>query len=469
MDYTRKIYKGNMILFITPIKHLNNFTKELESLKQDFPYQILHEPTYSKVKKTLSDNSITTIFCAPNHQKFIIDDKLLKGSNVETIITASTGTNHITTKSVPIISIKNDDILQDIWSTAEHTLYLILSIVRKIKPAIELHDKNLGILGYGRVGKMVEKISKPLFKKVTYMDIDFVSPSFFEETDILSINCDLNKTTKNIVNKKFLTKFHKNIYVVNTARGECVNEDELVHNIYSGKVLGYATDVLTNEHSDDVKDITHNSKVLVTPHIAGVTIDAQEKAYKRAFIKWRKQKMNEQEFKIRQSINADEKNIIPTGQSPEDYEEILSYIEKHKPKCIVEYGSGFSTMLIKQKIDELELDTKFFSFEDNKHYYDIIQEHIPCTETMELVPFSRDKEHPNLGRYIHTYGGMEDVDFVIIDGPDVGRYGIHATTNAVDLKKKFPKNKIKVFIQGRKVTQEWYGFKPKGDNAWGEL
>ena len=37
----------------------------------------------------------------------------------------------------------------------------------KIKPAIELHDKNLGILGYGRVGKMVEKISKPLFKKVT--------------------------------------------------------------------------------------------------------------------------------------------------------------------------------------------------------------------------------------------------------------------------------------------------------------
>ena len=103
-----------MILFITPIKHLNNFTKELESLKQDFPYQILHEPTYAKVKKTLSDNNITTIFCAPNHQKFIIDDKLLKGSNIETIITASTGTNHITTKSVSIVSIKNDDILQDI-------------------------------------------------------------------------------------------------------------------------------------------------------------------------------------------------------------------------------------------------------------------------------------------------------------------------------------------------------------------
>ena len=68
--------------------------------------------------------------------------------------------------------------------------------------------------------------------------------------------------------------------------------------------------------------------------------------------------MNEQEFKIRQSINANEKNTIPTGQSPEDYEEILSYIEKNKPKCIVEYGSGFSTMLIQQKIDELKIIAK---------------------------------------------------------------------------------------------------------------
>ena len=65
---------------------------------------------------------------------------------------------------------------------------------------------------------------------------------------------------------------------------------------------------------------------------------------------------------------------------------------------------------------------------------------------------------------------MKDVDFVIIDGPDVGRYGIEATTNAADLKKKYPKNKIKVFIQGRGATQRWYGFKPnKNNNAWGEL
>ena len=43
------------------------------------------------------------------------------------------------------------------------------------------------------------------------------------------------------------------------------------------------------------------------------------------------------------------KNYLPTGQSVDDYSEILQYIEEHKPKCIVEYGSGFSTMLIQEK------------------------------------------------------------------------------------------------------------------------
>ena len=54
----------------------------------------------------------------------------------------------------------------------EHTLYLILSIVKN-KPTIELHDKTLGILGYGRLGKMVEKLCTPLFTK-SYMWIKII-------------------------------------------------------------------------------------------------------------------------------------------------------------------------------------------------------------------------------------------------------------------------------------------------------
>ena len=71
--------------------------------------------------------------------------------------------NHIDVDSVPIISIKNDKVLESIWSTAEHTLYLILSIVRHTTPSIELQDKTLGIIGDGRLGKMVEYLCQNIF------------------------------------------------------------------------------------------------------------------------------------------------------------------------------------------------------------------------------------------------------------------------------------------------------------------
>ena len=124
------------ILFITPIKHLKEFYSDV--CKR---YRIveLTEPTYSSTKKILPQYDI--LFCAPNHQDFIVDEDLVKDTKLKYILSPSTGINHIDVDSVPIISIKNDDILSDIWSTAEHTLYLILSLVRKIKPVRELHDK----------------------------------------------------------------------------------------------------------------------------------------------------------------------------------------------------------------------------------------------------------------------------------------------------------------------------------------
>jgi len=458
-----------MILFITPIEHITKFTKKLKELSGVFPYEVMENPTYESVKQRLALGDIHTLFCAPNHQDFMIDKKMLKKTNVKFVVTPSTGINHIDVTQQQVISIKGDDILKEIWSTAEHTLSLMLTIAKKIKPAIELKGKTLGILGHGRLGEMVEELCAPLFDEIICVDKNTMNSEFFTESDVVSIHCDLNETTADMFNSSFISRFHKPFYLINTARGECVDEDAIVDAIEDGKIMGYATDVIKNEYTDDNSSLIFNPKVHITPHIGGVTIDAQEKSYDRVFEIWRDNMMNRKEFEIRKKVNANDKNYLPTGQSAGDYSEILQYIEEHKPKCIVEYGSGFSTMLIQEKIDELKLDTKFFSFEDNKHYYDVIKDNIESTQAVKLVPYERDNKNPNLGRYSHTYHGMKDVDFVIIDGPDVGRYGVDATTNATDLKKKYPKNKIKVFIQGRKQTQKWYGFESETDNAWGEL
>ena len=269
------------ILFITPVKHLKEF---YSYALQNYKVVELIEPTYEDVRNQIKNFDI--LFCAPNHQTFVIDEDLIKDSNIKSILSPSTGLNHIDVKSVPIVSVKNDKILNDVWSTAEHTLYLILSIVRGKH---ELHDKTLGIIGYGRLGKMVEKLCKPLFKKIITIDkkskISELS-EFYKDSDVVSIHMDLNPTTENLIGNDFLSFFNKSIYLINTARGEIVNEQDIKHLLSVGRIKGYATDVLQSEYNGKQSTFDGVENVIVTPHIAGTSIEAQEKTYKRVLEKY---------------------------------------------------------------------------------------------------------------------------------------------------------------------------------------
>ena len=272
MDNTQRI------LFITPVKHLSLF---YNYALQNYKVMELVEPTYEDVKNIINQYDI--LFCAPNHQTFVIDEDLIKDSNVKSILSPSTGLNHIDVKSVPIVSVKNDKVLNDVWSTAEHTLYLILSIVRGKH---ELHDKTLGIIGYGRLGKMVEQLCKPLFKDVICVDKDDDISLLYIESDVVSIHMDYNPTTEYMIDNEFLSNFKKNIYLINTARGEIVNEQDIKHLLSVGRIKGYATDVLQTEYNEQKSVFYGVDYVITTPHIAGTSIEAQEKTYKRVLEKY---------------------------------------------------------------------------------------------------------------------------------------------------------------------------------------
>ena len=269
------------ILFITPIQHLRNF---YGYVLQNHTIVEMANPTYDDVKIQLPNWDI--LFCAPNHQTFVIDEELKKDTDIKCILTPSTGVNHIDVESIPTISLKGDKILDDVWSTAEHTLYLILSIVRGKH---ELHDKTLGIIGYGRLGKMVEKLCKPLFKKIITIDkkskISELS-EFYKDSDVVSIHMDLNPTTENLIGNDFLSFFSKSIYLINTARGEIVNEHDIKHLLSVGRIKGYATDVLQSEYNGKQSTFDGVENVIVTPHIAGTSPEAQEKTYKRVLEKY---------------------------------------------------------------------------------------------------------------------------------------------------------------------------------------
>ena len=268
--------------FLTPYRHLPEFRKTVSNYFNCLDLSDLTDKEQQQLFKECD-----YLFAAPNYINYTITDKMLKGTKVLKIITPSTGLNHIEAQSVGIVHIKNDPVLNNIWSTAEHNLYLMLKLPRQTNNIVELHSKNLGILGHGRLGSMVKRLARPLFNKVYVMDKNHNKPEFFKNIDFLSINIDLNKDNIKLIGRKFIKKFSKKLFIVNTSRGEVVDEKEILELLKKKQILGYATDVIQEEHTNESSILkkTRLDNLTITPHIGGTALESQEKAYNRVIEK----------------------------------------------------------------------------------------------------------------------------------------------------------------------------------------
>jgi D-3-phosphoglycerate dehydrogenase len=105
----------------------------------------------------------------------------------------------------------------------------------------------------------------------------------FKLSDVISVHAHLTNKTKYLVNKNLLKYSKKNQIIVNTSRGEIVNERDIVQYLKKKKISGYAADVLEHEFTDLNKSpIINNIKnlnIIVTPHIGGMTIQGQQRAW----------------------------------------------------------------------------------------------------------------------------------------------------------------------------------------------
>lgn len=160
----------------------------------------------------------------------------------------------------------------------------------------ELLGKTLGLIGYGNMGKAVAKRVSGFGCKVIFHDLltDIADENATQvsletvkkEADILSLHLPITEKTHYLINEKFISEMAKDFYFVNTARGKNVNTKDLVQAIKNGKVKGAALDVLEYEKSSfenldaenaDLQYLLNSEKVIVTPHIAGWTIESKEK------------------------------------------------------------------------------------------------------------------------------------------------------------------------------------------------
>lgn len=217
--------------------------------------------------------------------------------------------NEVSNRGIQLISLRNEkQLLDNLSGTAELVWGLIFNFFRNIAQAScsvkggdwnrdlfignEVRGKTLGIIGFGRLGRMVAEVGIALKMNVIYYDIQEKNHQFarrvsfeglLEKSDIISIHVHLSDSTRNMISKRQFSKMKRRPLLVNTARGEVLDEDALASALYSGQVCGACLDVLCGEYWNnevDMKRWLKGSKLIsyaknydnliITPHIGGL-------------------------------------------------------------------------------------------------------------------------------------------------------------------------------------------------------
>ena len=191
-------------------------------------------------------------------------------------------------------------------SVAEHVIGLMLALGRSTPSAdasmkagrwdkerfvgTELRGKTLGIVGMGRIGRRVGEIARVLGMTLLAYDVAEVPPdtlasldckvvnidALFASSDFITLHVPLTAETKHLVDQRRLSLMRKNAFVVNTARGEVIDEAALVKALAAGEIRGAALDVFEGEPK--ITEIVTTTNTITTPHIGGQTEDAQASA-----------------------------------------------------------------------------------------------------------------------------------------------------------------------------------------------
>lgn len=286
----------------------------LDLLKRHF--RVVERPTPEGLDGTMLAD--VNLLFAPLGYHF--GEELMRQAPVlEAIATNTTGTPHIDlaateARGIKVISLAGEEqFLRSITPTAELTIGLIIAVTRNLIPAMEYVKKGawgrwgfggpamlsrmaLGVVGFGRLGKMVAAYAHAMGMQVGYYDpyIEHRAEWPYRRADSLhelvggadvtTVHCNVTSRNRHMFNREVFSGFRKSSFFVNTARGELVDSVALIEALDGGILRGAAVDVLDGEFSPtfdrEVADHPliryaqdHNS-LLITPHIGGSTLDA---------------------------------------------------------------------------------------------------------------------------------------------------------------------------------------------------
>jgi D-3-phosphoglycerate dehydrogenase len=247
-------------------------------------------------------------------------DVIEAGGRLRAIATASTGLDHIDLdamrqRNIALISLKDDAVFLDqITATAEMTWCLLLAVARRLPWAFaaaqggywardafrgsQISGKTLGVLGYGRLGRMVADYGKAFRMRVLVCDVLPVQPApgvemvsferLLAESDVLSIHIHLTDENRRIIDAAALARMKRDALLINTSRGAIIDENAFLAALESGRLAGAGLDVIEGEWRDDLAKhplivyANRRQNLVISPHLGGVTVESQRMAYARA-------------------------------------------------------------------------------------------------------------------------------------------------------------------------------------------
>lgn len=247
-----------------------------------------------------------------------IDAEIMAAApHLSIIVSPTTGLNHIDLneairRGIHVMSLRGEtEFLKDIRATAEHTVALIFALLRHIPAAVthvqaggwnrdrfkgrELHEKTIGVVGYGRLGRIVARYLQVFDTRVLTAD-PHVHPEEIEsgitlvplfdllrESDLVTLHVNLDEATWQFFDAKHFAVMKPGAWFINTSRGELVDEEALLQALRSGRLAGAAVDVLCAENSSGMANhplvsyAREQENLIITPHIGGCTVESMEK------------------------------------------------------------------------------------------------------------------------------------------------------------------------------------------------
>ena len=283
----------------------------LLDLKKYYDIEI-HRGKIPMPKKTLLKKirNKDGLICFPYDD--IDKDVLSAAKNLKTISTYSVGYDHIDVKYAKKQGISigyTPEVLTD--ATADLTFALILDLLRRVTEGdriirrqrwtqiygaydyvgTDISGKILGILGFGRIGTAVAKRARAFGMNIIYhnrhrlsknteksLGVKYVTfDQLFKKSDVVSLHVPYTKETHELVDIKLFKKMKKTSFIINTARGKIIKENDLIYALKKKIIAGAALDVFKNEPIGLNNPLTKMQNVVLSPHIGSSTAETRKK------------------------------------------------------------------------------------------------------------------------------------------------------------------------------------------------